>query len=114
MIPSIGNIRELLRSAYPLCAALAALLLLSAAAGCTGAEQADAADDAITVAVTIPPQAEFVETGRGGSRPRCDHGAPGSKPAHLRTDPGRPGGRQSGGDVREGGIGHRVRTCMDG
>ncbi|MDV2481787.1 zinc ABC transporter substrate-binding protein [Methanoculleus sp. Wushi-C6] len=41
------------------CAALAVLLLAAASAGCTGTEQRE--DGKIVVAVTIPPEQEFVE-----------------------------------------------------
>jgi zinc transport system substrate-binding protein len=67
---------------------LALLLALSAAAGCTGAENETPDADTLTVIVTIPPQAEFVEA-VGGDRVRVVVMVPpGASPHTYEPTPG--------------------------
>lgn len=85
---SSGTLRTLVWSAYLPSAVLAALLLLASAAGCTGVEQPDTPGDTIAVAVTIPPQAEFVER-VGGDRVRVVVMVPpGASPHTYEPTPG--------------------------
>ncbi|RXE55977.1 zinc ABC transporter substrate-binding protein [Methanoculleus taiwanensis] len=85
---SSGIIRTPVSSAYLPSAVLAALFLLAIAAGCTGVEQPDTPGDTITVAVTIPPQAEFVER-VGGDRVRVVVMVPpGASPHTYEPTPG--------------------------
>ncbi len=67
---------------------LAVLLALSAVAGCTGAENETPDADTLTVIVTIPPQAEFVEA-VGGDRIRVVVMVPpGASPHTYEPTPG--------------------------
>lgn len=77
-----------MQGAIPMTLAAMILAVLLAAAGCTAAERAAPNADTITVAVTIPPQAEFAEAVGGDRVSVVVMVPPGASPHTYEPTPG--------------------------